>query len=77
MNLRAFALCLATFLLSCEGDAGDVCQIDDDCGSGLECCKITAALDDRGTCRTSCEPVTPEDDASVDGSSSDATDDAE
>jgi len=44
-------------LASCEGAAGDVCQLDGDCETGLVCCKGSASLTDRGVCAVSCLAV--------------------
>ncbi|MCA9580373.1 MAG: hypothetical protein KC416_01185 [Myxococcales bacterium] len=55
------------WLPSCDGETGDVCQVEDDCGSGLMCCKLSSALEERGTCQATCEPIAT-DGGGMDGS---------
>ncbi|MEM9191380.1 MAG: hypothetical protein AAGF12_19570 [Myxococcota bacterium] len=54
-------------IAACTGDAGDTCQFDEDCNSGLICCPPNAT---RGVCAVTCDTV----DASVPDASLDAGD---
>jgi hypothetical protein len=74
-SLLAWALSASALLglASCEGAAGDVCQLDSDCETGLLCCKGSASLTDRGVCAVSCLGVDagPRDLGAADAGSSD------
>jgi hypothetical protein len=52
--LTSLALFALLGLAACEGGESSVCQLDDDCSSGLVCCNKGPALSDRGTCETAC-----------------------
>ena len=56
--------CLLLPLGACTGAEGDPCQEEDDCNSGLVCCKTSAGLSTRGICLeegATCEDTTPVD----------------
>lgn len=73
MRFQALGFIAAAIIIgSCSGAEGDVCQIDEDCESGLVCCKRSTNVADRGTCQDSCD-VIPTEDAGQDASSPDAT----
>jgi hypothetical protein len=75
--------CIA--LMACGSDAGEPCQVQSDCSSGLLCCKTPGSgVATRGVCRASCpqpdagvdvgpDVSEPEEDAALDGGQ-DATD---
>lgn len=86
--LFAFALFVS---VGCKAGEGDSCKEEDDCESGLMCCKASLSATARGTCRdvTSCsEPVdagplpdvpvvdSGEEDAAEDAGEDDAGEDA-
>ena len=59
---------------ACTGADGDPCQENDDCNSGLMCCKPTSSLSARGICEASCSerPRPDSGPAGMDGGSDDA-----
>ncbi|MEZ4256620.1 MAG: hypothetical protein R3A78_13080 [Polyangiales bacterium] len=78
MGIRIALVACSLLLLSCEGDSGDVCQVNSDCGSSLVCCKVSQALTSRGTCEQVCDApdASEEDGGEVDDGSTDASSDA-
>lgn len=52
--LHSLALSALLGLAACGGAEGAVCQIADDCSSGLMCCKGSTSITDRGTCEVTC-----------------------
>ncbi len=62
MDRFRLAALLALVLTACTGEAGDPCQEQDDCNSGLVCCKDTMVVSARGTCEAMCT-ATPRRDA--------------
>lgn len=57
-RVRAFLACLllAAFFVSCKQGEGEVCQIDDDCESGLECNAGTMRCQSPGADRADAAP---------------------
>jgi hypothetical protein len=57
-RIRAFLVCLllAAGFVSCKQGEGEVCQIDDDCESGLECNAGTMRCQSPGADRADASP---------------------
>ena len=52
----AFAV-LAGTAAGCAQSRGETCQINEDCESGLTCCKTSSTVSARGTCDNPCPVV--------------------
>ena len=57
-RIRAFLVCLllAVWFVACKQGEGEVCQIDDDCESGLECNAGTMRCQSPGADRADASP---------------------
>lgn len=54
-SVLAFVFTLSAGLVGCKGADGDTCKEDNDCSSGLMCCR--AGSFERGTCGVTCDVV--------------------
>lgn len=57
-RIRAFLVCLllAVWFVACKQGEGEVCQIDDDCETGLECNAGTMRCQSPGADRADASP---------------------